>query len=88
MELKDVIFIDNYPKLDLHGFDRETARVETNDFILDNKKLKNEIFVIIHGIGSDIIRKTVHETLKKNKNVIEYKTFYNNNGSTIVKIKI
>ncbi|MGM9849296.1 MAG: Smr/MutS family protein [Bacilli bacterium] len=88
MELKDVIFIDNYPKLDLHGFDRETARVETNDFILDNKKLKNEIFVIIHGIGSGIIRKTVHETLKKNKNVIEYKTFYNNNGSTIVKIKI
>ena len=82
MELKDVIFID------LHGFDRETARVETNDFILDNKKLKNEIFVIIHGIGSGIIRKTVHETLKKNKNVIEYKTFYNNNGSTIVKIKI
>ena len=88
MELKDVIFIDNYPKLDLHGFDRETARVETNDFILDNKKLKNEIFVIIHGIGSGIIRKTVHETLKKNKNVVEYKTFYNNNGSTIVKIKI
>lgn len=88
MELKDVIFIDNYPKLDLHGFDRETARVETNDFILGNKKLKNEIFVIIHGIGSGIIRKTVHETLKKNKNVIEYKTFYNNNGSTIVKIKI
>ena len=88
MELKDVIFIDSYPKLDLHGFDRETARVETNDFILDNKKLKNEIFVIIHGIGSGIIKKTVHETLKKNKNVVEYKTFYNNNGSTIVKIKI
>lgn len=88
MELKDVIFIDNYPKLDLHGFDRETAIVETNDFINDNKKMKNEIFVIIHGIGSGIIRKTVHETLRKNKNVIEFKTFYNNNGSTIVKIKI
>ena len=50
--------------------------------------MKNEIFVIIHGIGSGIIRKTVHETLRKNKNVLDYKTFYNNNGSTIVKIKI
>ena len=88
MELKDVIFIDSFPKLDLHGFDRETAIVSTNDFINDNKKMKNEIFVITHGIGSGIIRKTVHETLRKNKNVIDYKTFYNNNGSTIVKIKI
>jgi DNA mismatch repair protein MutS2 len=88
MELKDVIFIDSFPKLDLHGFDRETAIVSTNDFINDNKKMKNEIFVIIHGIGSGIMRKTVHETLRKNKNVIDYKTFYNNNGSTIVKIKI
>ena len=88
MELKDIIFIDNFPKLDLHGFDRETARVATNDFINDNKKLKNEIIVIIHGIGSGIIRKAVHETLRKNRNVLDFKTFYNNNGSTIVKIKI
>ena len=88
MELKDILFIDNLPKLDLHGFDRETARVEVNDFINENQKLKNEIFVIIHGIGSGVVKKTTHETLKKNKKVIEFKTFYNNNGSTIVKIKI
>lgn len=88
MNLNDVIFIENYPKLDLHGYDRETARVLVNDFIKDNIKMKNEIIVIIHGIGSGIVRKTVNETLKKNKNVIEHKTFYNNMGSTIVKIKI
>ena len=88
MELKDIIFIDSFPKLDLHGFDREIAQVATNDFIRDNKKLKNEIIVIIHGIGSGIIRKTVHETLRKNRNLLDFKTFYNNNGSTIVKIKI
>ena len=41
MELKDIIFIDNLRKIDLHGFDRETARVETNDFVRENKKLKN-----------------------------------------------
>lgn len=88
MELKEVIFIDSYPKIDLHGLDRETARVYVNDFINDNIKLKNEIIVIIHGIGNGILKKSVHETLKNNKKVIEYKTFYNNNGETIVKIKI
>lgn len=86
MELKEVIFIDSYPKIDLHGLDRETARVMVNDFIKENIKLKNEIVVIIHGIGSGILRKTVNDTLRKNKKVEEYKTFYNNPGSTVVKI--
>lgn len=88
MELKDIIFIDNFPKIDLHGLDRDTARVLVTDFIKDNIKQKQEIIVIIHGIGTGILRKTVHETLKKNKNVLDFKTFYSNNGSTIVKIKI
>lgn len=88
MNLNDIIFIDNLPKLDLHGLDRETARVLVNDFIRDNIKMKNEVIVIIHGIGTGIVRKTVNETLKKNKNVLEFKSFYNNLGSTIVKIKL
>lgn len=88
MELKDIIFTESYPKIDLHGLDREIARVEVLDFIRDNKKLKNEIVVIVHGIGSGILRKTVHDTLEKNKNVEEYKTFYSNNGMTVVKIKL
>lgn len=88
MNLENIIFTENLPKLDLHGLDRETARVLVNDFIRDNQKMKNEIIIIIHGIGTGIIRKTVSETLRKNKNVIEFKTLYNNLGSTIVKIKI
>ena len=87
MELKEIIFTESLPKIDLHGLDRDTARVQVNDFIRDNIKLKNEIIVIIHGIGSGILKNTVHETLRKNKSVIEYKTLYNNNGSTIVKIR-
>lgn len=88
MELKEIIFTEALPKIDLHGLDRDTARVYANDFIKDNIKLKNEIIVIIHGIGSGILKEEVHKTLSKNKSVIEYKTLYNNNGSTIVKIKI
>ncbi len=88
MELKEIIFTETLPKIDLHGLDRDTARVYVNDFVKDNIVLKNEFIVIIHGIGNGILKKEVHETLRKNKNVIEYKTLYNNNGSTIVKIKI
>lgn len=88
MDLDSIIFVDNLPKLDLHGFDRETARLMVLDFIKDNIKMKNEIINIVHGHGSGILKDTVHNTLRKNRNVIEFKTFYNNDGCTIVKIKI
>ena len=88
MELREIIFVDSLPKIDLHGLDRDTARVYVSDFIKENIKLKNEFIVIIHGIGSGLLKKTVHNLLSKNKSVIEYKTLYNNMGSTIVKIKI
>lgn len=88
MNLEDVIFIDNLPSIDLHGFDESYARVKINEFINDNKIMKNDVVVIIHGLGSGIIKKVTHDTLKKNKDVIDYRLFYNNTGVTIVKIKI
>lgn len=87
MELREVLFVDNLPSLDLHGFDRDTARVKTLEFINDNIKMKNEIICIVHGRGTGIIKNEIHSTLKRNKNVLEYKLFYNNIGCTIVKIK-
>ncbi|MCI8446613.1 MAG: Smr/MutS family protein [Bacilli bacterium] len=88
MTLDSVVFIEQYPKVDLHGYDRETARVAIEDFIKENKKLKNEIFVIVHGIGSGILKETTRNVLLKNKNVLEFKTYYYNNGCTIVKILV
>lgn len=88
MEIEQIVFIDNLPKLDLHGFDRETARVAVHDFVRDNKKMKNQFINIIHGVGSGVIRKTVHEQLFRNKDVLEFKTYYFNQGCTIAKIRI
>ncbi len=88
MKLNDVIFIDNLPKLDLHGTDSDTARVMINDFIKDNITMKNEIILIIHGIGSGIIKKATQETLKRNKNVIDFKIYNFNAGCTIAQIRI
>ena len=88
MNLNDLLFIDNLPTLDLHGFDRETARVTINDFINDNKKLKNNFIVIIHGIGSGILKSVTQDTLKKNKYIIEYKIYPFNIGCTIAHIDL
>ena len=88
MTLNNVIFIEQYPKLDLHGYDRETARVAVLDFINENKKLRQEIFVIIHGIGSGVLRETVKQVLSHDRQVLEFKTYYYNNGCTIVRISL
>ena len=87
MELNEVIFTDNLPSIDLHGFDRDSARVKVLEFINDNKLMKNDIICIVHGIGSGIVKEEVHNTLKKCKDVSDYKLFYNNTGCTIVKLK-
>lgn len=86
--LNSVIFYDNLPKLDLHGSDSETARVMINDFVNDNRKMKNEVILIVHGNGSGIIKKVTNETLKRNKFVIEHKIVIGNTGCTVALISI
>ena len=86
MTLNDVVFIDNLPTLDLHGYDRVTAHIMINDFVKENHLLKNSVIVIVHGIGSGVIYKETQETLRRNKLVAEFKTYYHNNGCTIAQI--
>ena len=88
MNINDVIFIDNLPSIDLHGFDTMYANLKINEFIKDNIIMKNEIVLIIHGRGTGKIKEQTHKTLKNNKNVLDYKLLYNNVGITIVKLKI
>ena len=87
-KLNEIVFKESLPKLDLHGFDRDSARVAINDFIHDNHVMQNELLLIVHGIGSGIIKKETHQTLKQNPLVVDYKTDYFNEGCTIVEIKI
>ena len=86
MKLDEIIFIDSLPTLDLHGYDSDYARIKINEFINDNKKMKNYNVVIVHGIGSGTIRRVTHDTLRKNKQVLDYKIFIGNVGCTIVEI--
>ena len=88
MNLENVIFTNNLPTIDLHGFDREYANLKINEFIADNKKMGNDIVVIIHGIGSGILKKQTDITWRNNKDVLDFKLFYKNVGMTLVKINI
>ena len=80
--------INNYPSIDLHGEYIDSALILVEEFISDNLILKNDTIIIIHGIGGDILRKSIHEYLKKDKRVISYKRDFFNMGETIVKLKI
>ena len=87
MELSDTMFISNLPSIDLHGYDRDSARIAIEDFIRINLKLREPKIVIIHGVGTGVLKKTTHELLNKNKYVLEYAICYNNTGSTVVRLK-
>ena len=82
-----MMLYNNLPKLDLHGIDREYAKILINEFIADNYHLKNEKVIIIHGIGTGILRGTTQEVLHKNKLVNKYKIDNFNSGTTIVDLK-
>ena len=76
----------NIPSLDLHGEDRESARILVDDFIRDNYKMGNFKVLVVHGIGTGIVKKAVHIALKKNRLVKQYKIDNFNVGCTIVDI--
>lgn len=83
----DDVFINSYPKLDLHGEIKSSARVLVNEFINDNYILKNNKVLIIHGKGTGALKEEVFKVLKSNKLVSEYHLDIFNDGCTIVYIK-
>ena len=77
------IFLDRLPKIDLHGFDRESARVMVNDFVDEAYELGYLEVLIIHGIGTGIVKEATH----RNKKVLDFHICGENVGCTVVKIK-
>ena len=77
----------NIPTLDLHGLDRDYGRILIQEFLEDHHKIHTEKVIIIHGIGTGILKKMTQETLKKNKYVLEYKIDNFNDGMTVVTLK-
>lgn len=77
----------NIASIDLHGEDRKTAELLVRQFINDQIKMKAEKIIIIHGIGTGILKKQVHEVLRHDKRVEKYYIDFFNVGCTIVELK-
>ncbi|MCI8393971.1 MAG: Smr/MutS family protein [Bacilli bacterium] len=77
-----------YPTLDVHGETRDTVVYPVKSFIQDNLKLQKKRIVIIHGRGEGILKKQVHEILKKHPKVLNYYIDGMNLGATMVELKI
>ena len=78
---------NNLPIIDLHGLDRDYARILINEFVSDNYKMKKDKIIIVHGNGTGILKKTTQETLRINKLVEEYKIDNFNTGMTVVTLR-
>lgn len=82
----DDIFIKNLPTIDLHGYDRDSARVATVDFVDEACLMGWREIVIIHGIGSGIVKQSVQEALAHNHKVVNYYIYGSNIGCTVVHV--
>lgn len=82
------MFYSNIPSLDLHGETSDTASVLVKEFINDNYKLKNNKVIIIHGIGSGVLKQRVHADLKKNRFVSNYYLDNFNIGCTVAELNV
>ncbi len=87
IKLSDV-FLKHLPTLDLHGEYRDVAIVLLKDFIEENKILKKEKIVVIHGIGTNILRTEIKAYLKGRKDIESYYQDPFNAGITIINIKV
>lgn len=81
------IFLDRLPKIDLHGYDRDMARVMVNDFVDEAILMGYSEILIIHGIGSGVVKMSVLDTLAKRHDIVDYHVSAENVGCTIVKIR-
>lgn len=79
--------MSNLTSLDLHGEDRKSAELLVKQFMDDLWKLKCEKGIVIHGIGNGILKKQVHEVLKRDKRIAKYYIDFFNIGCTIIELK-
>ena len=77
----------NLPSIDLHGEDRKSSELLVKEFLDDLCKLGRVRGIIIHGIGTGVLKKQVHEVLKRDKRVENYYIDFFNVGCTIVELK-
>ena len=83
----DDVFVDSYPKLDLHGETRDSTRVLVKEFLHDNLIMKNYKLCIVHGIGTGALKDEVIKVLKQSKIVEDFHLNHFNSGCMVVYLR-
>lgn len=76
-----------FPTLDLHGLDRDYGKIKILEFLEDHHKMGTKCVIIVHGIGTGVLKKMTQNTLKNHKYVCDYKIDNFNDGMTVVTLK-
>ncbi len=76
------------PHLDLHGEVGDSVKYLVESFLKDNYILGNEKVVIIHGRSGNVLKNEVNLTLKNCKLVKNHYIDSQNDGQTIVEIRL
>lgn len=80
-------FIEVLPQLDVHGYTEDIVMTVVNDFIYENFMMGKKRIVVIHGKGYGILKRKIHNDLKKNKYVLNFSLYFMNTGITIIELK-
>lgn len=79
-------FLEILPKIDVHGYTRDTVYLPVSDFINDNLKLNNKKIVVIHGIGNGILKDEIFLLFRKDKRVKSMHIDFANLGCIIIEL--
>ena len=74
------------PKLDVHGYTRDIVTTVVNDFVYEQFRMGKEKIMVIHGISGGVLKKTIHDCLKRNPYVKKYYLYNMNIGCTIIEL--
>lgn len=80
-------FLNILPTLDVHGYTEDMVMCVVNEFINDNWHMRKNKICIIHGKGQGILKRKIHESLKRHQKVNRFYLYNFNIGCTIVELK-
>ena len=80
-------FYEHLPLCDLHGEIKDTVPIILNRFIAEQLILEQYQFIIMHGIGTGVVKEACHTTLSQHESVKDFYLDPSNSGLTIVFIK-
>ena len=74
------------PQLDVHGYTRDIVTTVVNDFVYEQWRMGKEKIMVIHGKSGGVLKKAIHDCLKRNKYVKKYYLYNMNIGCTIIEL--